>query len=246
MREKVTHPATPRELIEGPQSSAGRTSDISPAVEVARHDRRARADKGRPRRPARQDGSRRRAPSDACGRIRLRHSRQGRRRRARRVRVGDQHQGSDARRSRARAHRAQDDREPARRAHHPHPRARQFDDRRPLRRGRLGPRVRAAVRSPRRDRCACADRAVGERPSPARWSSSKSRRGPRASRGPVGKVVEVLGDINEQGVDTEIIIRKYGIPDVHGEAAIEEALELRSVSARRTSRGAPISGRPSR
>ena len=49
---------------------------------------------------------------------------------------------------------------------------------------------------------------------------------PTASRGPVGKVVEVLGDINEQGVDTEIIIRKYGIPDVHGEAAIEEALSF--------------------
>ena len=33
----------------------------------------------------------------------------------------------------------------------------------------------------------------------------------------------MLGDINEQGVDTEIIIRKFGIPDAHGEAAIEEA-----------------------
>ncbi len=46
---------------------------------------------------------------------------------------------------------------------------------------------------------------------------------PTATRGPVGKVVEVLGDINEKGVDTEIIIRKFGIPDAHGEAAIEEA-----------------------
>src|ERR1700737_4523513 len=46
---------------------------------------------------------------------------------------------------------------------------------------------------------------------------------PTPTRGPVGKVIEVLGDINEKGVDTEIIIRKFGIPDEHGEAAIEEA-----------------------
>ena len=46
---------------------------------------------------------------------------------------------------------------------------------------------------------------------------------PTPTRGPIGKVVEVLGDVDEKGVDTEIIIRKFGIPDAHGEAAIEEA-----------------------
>ena len=55
---------------------------------------------------------------------------------------------------------------------------------------------------------------------------------PTPARGPVGKVVEVLGDINEQGVDTEIIIRKFGIPDAHGEAAIEEARSVGSVTAK--------------
>ncbi len=55
---------------------------------------------------------------------------------------------------------------------------------------------------------------------------------PTAARGPVGKVIEVLGDVNEQGVDTEIIIRKYGIPDEHGEAAIEEARRFGPVSAK--------------
>jgi ribonuclease R len=55
---------------------------------------------------------------------------------------------------------------------------------------------------------------------------------PTAARGPVGKVVEVLGDVNEKGVDTEIIIRKFGIPDAHGEAAIEEAKSFGAVSAR--------------
>ncbi len=53
---------------------------------------------------------------------------------------------------------------------------------------------------------------------------------PTATRGPVGKVVEVLGDINEKGVDTEIIIRKFGIPDAHGDAAIEEAKAFGAVS----------------
>jgi ribonuclease R len=51
-------------------------------------------------------------------------------------------------------------------------------------------------------------------------------RWPTPARGPLGRIVEVLGDIDEPGVDTEIIIRKYGIPDEHGEAAIEEAKRL--------------------
>ena len=51
-------------------------------------------------------------------------------------------------------------------------------------------------------------------------------RWPTAARGPVGRVTEVLGAIDEPGVDTEIIIRKHGIPDAHGEEAIEEARRL--------------------
>src|SRR5205085_12203550 len=54
---------------------------------------------------------------------------------------------------------------------------------------------------------------------------------PTAARGTVSKVIEVLGDVNEKGVDTEIIIRKFGIPDAHGEAAIEEAKSFGAVSA---------------
>jgi ribonuclease R len=49
---------------------------------------------------------------------------------------------------------------------------------------------------------------------------------PTATRSALGRVIEVLGDIEEPGVDTEIIIRKYGISDVHGEDAIEEAKRL--------------------
>jgi ribonuclease R len=51
-------------------------------------------------------------------------------------------------------------------------------------------------------------------------------RWPSATRGPVGRVVEVLGRVEEPGVDTQIIIRKFGIPDHHGEEAIEEARRL--------------------
>ena len=51
-------------------------------------------------------------------------------------------------------------------------------------------------------------------------------RWPTPARGPLGRIVEVLGDIDEPGVDTQIIIRKYAIPDVHRPEAIEEANRL--------------------
>ncbi|HXW05314.1 MAG TPA: ribonuclease R [Vicinamibacterales bacterium] len=51
-------------------------------------------------------------------------------------------------------------------------------------------------------------------------------RWPTPARGPLGRIIEVLGDIDEPGVDTQIIIRKYGIPDEHGAAAVEEARRL--------------------
>jgi ribonuclease R len=52
----------------------------------------------------------------------------------------------------------------------------------------------------------------------ARW--------PTAARGPVGRIVEVLGRIDQPGVDTQIIIRKFGIPDFHSDEAINEARRL--------------------
>jgi ribonuclease R len=51
-------------------------------------------------------------------------------------------------------------------------------------------------------------------------------RWPTPSRGAIGRVTAVLGDIDAPGVDTEIIIRKYGIPDEHSEEAIVEATRL--------------------
>ena len=44
-----------------------------------------------------------------------------------------------------------------------------------------------------------------------------------AGRPPSGVVTEVLGPIDEPGVDTEIILRKHGIPDEHGAEALAEA-----------------------
>src|SRR5688572_19461187 len=66
------------------------------------------------------------------------------------------------------------------------------------------------------------------------WSSAEPgemvlveiTRWPTATRGPVGRVTEVLGHIDEPGVDTQIIIRKFGIPDAHSDESIEEARRL--------------------
>ncbi|HEX6659552.1 MAG TPA: RNB domain-containing ribonuclease, partial [Ilumatobacter sp.] len=49
---------------------------------------------------------------------------------------------------------------------------------------------------------------------------------PTATRGPLGRVVEVLGRVDEPGVDTQIIIRKHQIPDSHSEESIQEARRL--------------------
>jgi ribonuclease R len=62
-------------------------------------------------------------------------------------------------------------------------------------------------------------------------------RWPTATRGPVGRVVEVLGRIDEPGVDTQIIIRKHQIPDAHSDEAVDEARRLGSVVKERDVRG---------
>ena len=62
-------------------------------------------------------------------------------------------------------------------------------------------------------------------------------RWPSATRGPVGRVTEVLGDIDAPGVDTEIIIRKYGIPDEHPAATTSEARGLGGEVRERDIRG---------
>jgi ribonuclease R len=70
-------------------------------------------------------------------------------------------------------------------------------------------------------------------------------RWPTGTRGPVGHVLEVLGFMDEPGVDTRIIIRKFNIPDTHSEEAVQEARRLgstvreRDIRARTDFRGTP-------
>jgi len=77
------------------------------------------------------------------------------------------------------------------------------------------------------------------------WSSSEPgemvlveiTRWPTATRGPVGRVIEVLGHIDEPGVDTQIIIRKHNIPEAHSDAAVEEARSLGDVVQKKDLKG---------
>src|ERR1051325_2453815 len=73
--------------------------------------------------------------------------------------------------------------------------------------------------------------------SPGEMVIVELTRWPTATRGAIAHVTEVLGDIDAPGVDTEIIIRKYGIPDAHSDEAIGEAVRLGSQVAERDIRG---------
>ncbi|MBM3777264.1 MAG: ribonuclease R, partial [Acidimicrobiia bacterium] len=66
------------------------------------------------------------------------------------------------------------------------------------------------------------------------WSSAEPgemvvvaiTRWPTPARGPLGRVTEVLGRASEPGVDTEVILRKYGISGEHTAAAVADARRL--------------------
>jgi ribonuclease R len=49
---------------------------------------------------------------------------------------------------------------------------------------------------------------------------------PTATRPALGRVVEVLGALDEPGVDTAVIIRKHAIPDAHSPGAVAQASRL--------------------
>ncbi len=53
-------------------------------------------------------------------------------------------------------------------------------------------------------------------------------RWPTSTRSALGRVVEVIGDLDAPGVDTTVIIRKYNLPDAHTDEAIAEAKRLGS------------------
>ena len=73
--------------------------------------------------------------------------------------------------------------------------------------------------------------------SPGEMVVVELTRWPTSTRGAIGRVAEVLGDIDAPGVDTEIIIRKYGIPDAHSSEAVNEARRLGGAVPERDIRG---------
>ncbi|MGE0704959.1 MAG: ribonuclease R [Vicinamibacterales bacterium] len=73
--------------------------------------------------------------------------------------------------------------------------------------------------------------------SPGDMVTVEVTRWPTSVRGAIGRVAEVLGNIDAPGVDTEIIIRKYGIPDAHSTEAVAEALKLGNAVAERDIKG---------
>ena len=73
--------------------------------------------------------------------------------------------------------------------------------------------------------------------SPGEMVTVELTRWPTATRGAIGRVAEVLGDMDAPGVDTEIIIRKYGIPDAHSDEAVTEAVRLGTTVSERDIRG---------
>jgi len=73
--------------------------------------------------------------------------------------------------------------------------------------------------------------------SPGEMVIVELTRWPTATRGAIGRVADVLGDIDAPGVDTEIIIRKWGIPDAHSPEAIAEAVRLGTAVSEKDIRG---------
>jgi ribonuclease R len=73
--------------------------------------------------------------------------------------------------------------------------------------------------------------------SPGEMVIVELTRWPTATRGAIGRVADVLGDIDAPGVDTEIIIRKWGISDAHSPEAIAEAVRLGTTVSEKDIRG---------
>src|SRR5947199_4578350 len=73
--------------------------------------------------------------------------------------------------------------------------------------------------------------------SPGEMVTVELTRWPTSTRSATGRVADVLGDIDAPGVDTEIIIRKFGIPDAHSSDAVAEAVRLGGAVSERDLRG---------
>jgi ribonuclease R len=75
--------------------------------------------------------------------------------------------------------------------------------------------------------------------------TARITRWPTPTRPALGEIVEILGPLDAPGVDTTVIIRKYALPDTHGDEAIAEATRLgtsvrpRDIEGRTDFRGWP-------
>ena len=86
-------------------------------------------------------------------------------------------------------------------------------DRRPLRGGRPLRRPRGPLRQARAARAVHPAGRRGGRASRGRWCSAEITRPPTATRNPAGRVLEVLGRLDDPGVDLKVVMAKYGLPD---------------------------------
>jgi len=62
--------------------------------------------------------------------------------------------------------------------------------------------------------------------SPGEMVTVEITRFPTPTRPALGRVIEVLGALDAPGVDTAVIVRKYGLSDVHTDEAVTEAKRL--------------------
>ncbi len=62
--------------------------------------------------------------------------------------------------------------------------------------------------------------------TPGQMVTIEITRWPTPARNAMGRVTAVLGHVDDPGVDTEIIIRKFNIPDRHSDEAVAEAKRL--------------------
>jgi ribonuclease R len=62
--------------------------------------------------------------------------------------------------------------------------------------------------------------------SPGEMVTAEITRWPTPTRSALGRIVEILGQLDAPGVDTTVIIRKYNLPDQHSDEAIAEATRL--------------------
>src|SRR6266508_4299278 len=73
--------------------------------------------------------------------------------------------------------------------------------------------------------------------SPGEMVTVELTRWPTSTRGAIGRIADVLGNIDAPGVDTEIIIHKFNIPDAHSADAIAEAVRIGAAVSERDIRG---------